>query len=111
VPDQECCVPVNVSKAGCQGPNQECSGGISFTCDEAADCPNAGDICCISTTGGMAGGAGATYKVSCTTPAKCTEAQICRSDGECPAGNCQLWKCALVTLEACTSPGSGCTKE
>jgi hypothetical protein len=78
--------------------------GVSFECDETADCSGTGEICCLQL--GPPGITGSACRTSC----KSGDPQLCRSAAECGLGTpCTTFTCAGDVLGLCggTAP-SGC---
>lgn len=91
-----CCVyPTNAGKvATCNPLGVACDpveGTADFGCDEPADCPGAGQVCCLKGTvekdpACYAFGKGVTATTCRPTACAVDEAQICSGSGQCPAG-------------------------
>jgi hypothetical protein len=106
--DAACAVPANLccetaSTSMCQVGDAACN-GTHVECEEKTDCKN-GRICCLS----LATEDNTTAVTSCQAGPTCptaavASAQLCRSNAECPNGQCQFWICPLRVLESCTNP-------
>jgi hypothetical protein len=84
--------------AACQGSNVTCN-GQAIRCHEASDC-RTGDVCCADLRV-----SGAAMRVSTTCAAQCPSMtfQVCRSNTECPQGECIVQRCPMQAsaVEAC----------
>ncbi len=78
----------------CSGP-----GAFDLRCDEKADCPNAGDKCCLSL-------GGASCETDCPGPSN-FEIVLCKTNAECGgAGVCNVKTCANRSVSVCGSPAA-----
>jgi hypothetical protein len=109
VPAEECCLMATGSGA-CLPAGAKCPGGLPVACAEASDCP-AGDICCLVVTTPSVTGVAISCQPSCS--GGIFSLQICRSDTECPNGQCIAQNCSLgggsLTVEACGLIPQVCT--
>jgi hypothetical protein len=101
---QTCCDPA-VGDAGnfCRdaGAAGQCQ-GLTSSCDEKADCEDAG-LCCLTLGGGGAG-------IACRAACNQGRIQICKTNAECVVGDagCQPYTCpGNRIIRSCTKP-TGC---
>jgi hypothetical protein len=106
VPTKECCRTGQGDS--CQVAGAMCA-GMPVSCDEAADCPAPGDICCLVSSGISLSSATTSCQRGPTCPKAAggttiADVQVCRSNHECQSGQCQFWSCAGNLIEACGNP-------
>ena len=102
VPSEECCEAPDAS--ACQPAGGGSCSGVVERCDEAANC-QPGDVCCVTALGSSG------FATECRQSCVASEAQSCRTDGECGAmGPCVAWMCAGSVVATCRGAGSatGC---
>lgn len=113
VPAQACCVRFQFDGGAdggpgltrsCTAPNA-CQGGVTTTCDEKADCPTQGQVCCLQQT--PQGVRGTCSNGGCGPGG----VQLCKTTGECTndGGVCTVYTCPQVgAVQSCRKPAPQC---
>jgi hypothetical protein len=108
IPAEMCCLEES-GQEECVAAGASCT-GLPQTCDEASDCPG-GEVCCLEATSPSVAGVSVKCETSCT--GGLFSIQICRSDTECPGGQCIPQTCSLgggsLSVEACGLIPEFCT--